>query len=62
AGLWMPGPVGRERFLGLELVPGALQGARGLVQATGVAAPQPDLASLIRALANDDRPALALAA
>jgi predicted N-acetyltransferase YhbS len=62
SGLWLPGPVERERFLGLELVPEALDGARGLVQGTGEAAPQPDLASLIRALANDDRPALALAA
>ena len=62
AGLWLPGPVERERFLGLGLVPGALAGARGLVQATGEAAPRPDIASLIRALANDDRPAFARAA
>lgn len=34
-GLRMPGPVEAERFLGLELVPGALDGARGLVEATG---------------------------
>ena len=34
-GLVMPGPVERERFLGLELAPGALSGARGLVAATG---------------------------
>ncbi len=61
-GLWLPGPVERERFLGLELVPGALAGARGLVQATGASVPRPDLASLIRALANDDQPALARAA
>lgn len=37
--LWMPGPVERSRFLGLELVPGALDGARGLVSPTGVLAP-----------------------
>ena len=61
-GLWLPGPVERERFLGLELAPGALAGARGLVQATGDSAPRPDLASLIRALANDDLPAFARAA
>jgi predicted N-acetyltransferase YhbS len=61
-GLWLPGPVERERFLGLELVPGALAGARGLVQATGESAPRPNLASLIRALANDDVPAFARAA
>ncbi|MGA0596771.1 GNAT family N-acetyltransferase [Enterovirga sp. CN4-39] len=62
AGLWLPGPVERERFLGLELVPGALAGARGLVQPTGDAAPLPDLASLIRSLANDDLPGFAQAA
>ena len=61
-GLWLPGPVERERFLGLELVPGAMTGARGLVQPTGEIAPRPDLASLIRALANDDLPAFARAA
>lgn len=30
-GLDMPGPVDRARFLGLELVPGALDGATGMV-------------------------------
>jgi predicted N-acetyltransferase YhbS len=34
-GLWLPGPYERERFLGLDLQPGALAGARGLVSATG---------------------------
>ncbi len=34
-GLRMPGPVEAERFLGLELVPGALDGARGSVRPTG---------------------------
>ena len=33
--LWLPGPYERERFLGLELQPAALAGARGLVRATG---------------------------
>jgi predicted N-acetyltransferase YhbS len=33
--LIMPGPVEDERFLGLELAPGALAGAVGLVMATG---------------------------
>ena len=33
--LRLPGPVERARFLGLELVPGALAGARGLIVATG---------------------------
>ena len=34
-GLWLPGPVERERFLGLELKAGALSRAFGLVRATG---------------------------
>jgi predicted N-acetyltransferase YhbS len=33
--LRLPGPYAPERFLGLELVPGALAGARGLLRATG---------------------------
>ena len=33
ADLHLPGPVDRNRFLGLELVPGALDGAEGLVAA-----------------------------
>ncbi|RPH73419.1 MAG: GNAT family N-acetyltransferase, partial [Hyphomicrobiales bacterium] len=35
ADLHLPGPVDRDRFLGLELVPGALDGAEGLVLASG---------------------------
>jgi predicted N-acetyltransferase YhbS len=35
AGLRLPGPVERSRFLGLELIPGALGGAEGLVMASG---------------------------
>jgi predicted N-acetyltransferase YhbS len=31
----LPGPVERERFLGFEIVPGALAGAKGMVTATG---------------------------
>ena len=38
-GLQMPGPVEEERFLGLELVGGALAEARGLVRPTGAFAP-----------------------
>lgn len=34
-GLELPGPVERERFLGLELKPDALKGAHGRVVATG---------------------------
>ena len=53
--LWMPGPVERERFLALELTPGALAGARGLVSPTGERAPTPDLGLLVAAaVANDD--------
>ena len=37
-GLWLPGPVDRERFLGFEFRHGALAGARGLVSPTGLAA------------------------
>lgn len=38
-GLALPGPVERDRFLGLELVPGALDGATGLVVASGATQP-----------------------
>ncbi|TYR30155.1 N-acetyltransferase [Mesorhizobium microcysteis] len=33
--LSMPGPYERDRFLALELVPGALDGAHGVLRATG---------------------------
>ncbi|MGO4707414.1 GNAT family N-acetyltransferase [Microvirga sp. 2MCAF38] len=51
--LWLPGPYERERFLGLELQPDALDGARGLVSATGSLCDKPDLAALVAAAAND---------
>lgn len=35
ADLHLPGPVDRARFLGIELVPGALDGAEGLVAGCG---------------------------
>jgi predicted N-acetyltransferase YhbS len=35
AGLGLPGPVDRARFLAFEIVEGALEGAEGLVVATG---------------------------
>lgn len=38
ADLHLPGPVERARFLGLELQPGALDGAEGLIAATGALA------------------------
>jgi predicted N-acetyltransferase YhbS len=37
--LRLPGPYARDRLLACELVPGALDGARGLVHATGRGAP-----------------------
>jgi predicted N-acetyltransferase YhbS len=40
----LPGPVDRARFLGLELTPGALDGAEGLVGAAGQLASGDDLA------------------
>ena len=35
ARLWLPGHYDPQRFLALELVPGALDGAHGLMRATG---------------------------
>ncbi|HEY4141666.1 MAG TPA: N-acetyltransferase [Pseudolabrys sp.] len=45
--LWMPGPFERHRLLGRELKPGALNGARGMITATGRTAPTPYLALLV---------------
>ena len=44
-GLVLPGPVEIERFLGLELVPGALTGAEGRIAATGRKVPRPAIAA-----------------
>lgn len=41
AGLTMPGPTERRRFLALELVPGHLLGARGRIRPTGIRVIQP---------------------
>lgn len=38
--LSLPGPVDPDRFLGLELAAGALEGARGVVRGTGAPAPE----------------------
>jgi predicted N-acetyltransferase YhbS len=46
--LWLPGPYERERLLGCELIAGALDGANGLVTATGAEA-APAAAVLVRA-------------
>jgi predicted N-acetyltransferase YhbS len=47
--LSMPGRYEQSRLLALELVPGALDGVRGMIGATGRLAPKPDLASLVAA-------------
>jgi predicted N-acetyltransferase YhbS len=46
-GLWMPGAFEHSRFLGLELKPGALKGARGLISPTGEEIAAPSLSDLI---------------
>jgi predicted N-acetyltransferase YhbS len=54
ADLWLPGPYARDRLLASELQPGALDGARGLISATGRPVPKPDLAALVTRLADND--------
>lgn len=44
-GLDLPGPVERERFLGLELAEGALEGAMGCLRPTGPLVDEPLVAS-----------------
>ncbi|MCB8822452.1 GNAT family N-acetyltransferase [Microvirga rosea] len=50
--LWLPGPYERNRFLALELEAGSLEGARGLVSATGAFEEKPDLSALVAAAAQ----------
>lgn len=50
AALWLPGPFARDRLLGYELTPGALDGARGMISATGRRISRPSLESLIAGL------------
>jgi predicted N-acetyltransferase YhbS len=57
--LWMPGHFQRERLLALELRPGALAGARGLIAATGQLEPKPDLNRLIAGIGGGARSAFA---
>lgn len=45
AALAMPGPFERDRFLGLDLTPGALDGAEGVLHAAGRLAPVPEFAA-----------------
>lgn len=49
AALWMPGAYEQHRLLGFELRAGALDGARGLIGATGRLAPKPELRALVAA-------------
>jgi predicted N-acetyltransferase YhbS len=53
ADLWLPGPYERGRFLALELAPGALAGARGLVSPTGTQEEKPALAALVAGAERD---------
>jgi len=55
ADLWLPGPFERHRFLGYELVPGALAGARGLVAAAGRFAAKPELSALVARFGQNDK-------
>ena len=48
--LWLPGPYERHRLLACELKPGALDGARGLISASGRPEQRPDLATLVAGL------------
>ena len=50
--LWMPGPFERHRLLGRELTADSLDGACGMIAATGRRIPTPELATL---LAKDRR-------
>lgn len=54
AELTLPSPFDRARFLGLELRPGALSGAAGVVTATGMRVPGHDL---VPTAANSGGPA-----
>src|ERR1700730_9723736 len=48
--LWLPRPDERHRLLAVELSAGALDGAQGLVHATGRIIPKPDLSALVGGL------------
>jgi predicted N-acetyltransferase YhbS len=53
--LWMPGHYEPDRLLALELKPGALDGARGLIGATGRSASKPGLNTLTAAKSGKRR-------
>lgn len=54
--LWLPGPYERHRLLGYELLPGALDDARGLVGPTGQAAPMPSPDAFIAHITHSRAP------
>ncbi|MEN3975874.1 N-acetyltransferase [Emcibacter sp. SYSU 3D8] len=60
--LTLPGPVERDRFLGLELTPAALRGASGMVAALGEALDDDRRGSLIAANENQTEETLLTAA
>ena len=60
--LWMPGRYEVDRLLALELEPGALDGARGLIGAAGELAPKPDLNALVTAVDDGHRDVMPRAA
>lgn len=60
--LWLPGPYERSRFLALEFESGYLDGARGLVSATGAFEDKPDLTTLVAAAAQGQLPGMRPAA
>ena len=60
--LWMPGRYEVDRLLALELEPGALDGARGLIGAAGELAPKPDLSALVTAVDDGHRDVMPRAA
>ena len=45
--LWLPGPFERQRLLGCELKAGSLDGARGLICATGRSVRKPTFNTLV---------------
>ena len=53
-GLWLPGRYDADRFLALELAPGALASASGLVSATGRLAPKPALSALVARVTHSE--------
>jgi len=54
AALWLPGPYEQHRLLARELKADALEGARGMLSATGALERRPDLAALVAGLARND--------